>query len=76
MESEKRDSCMDFLKGIVINLVIVGHSFSDVRNMVIDSALIVCILSVVLAFFVSAVCIAMAQIIGNSSWWRKVLFGK
>lgn len=42
----------------------------------IDSALIVGILAVVLAFFVAAVCIAVARIIGISSWCRRILFGK
>ncbi|MDE6386368.1 MAG: acyltransferase family protein [Lachnospiraceae bacterium] len=42
----------------------------------IDSAFIAGILSVALACAVAAVCIIIAKIIGISSWWRRILFGR
>ncbi len=42
----------------------------------IDSVFIVGVLAVVLACVVAAVCIAAAKVIGISSWWRSVLFGR
>lgn len=42
----------------------------------IDSAVIAGILSVALACVVAAVCIIIAKIIGISSWWRRILFGR
>lgn len=42
----------------------------------IDSAVVVGILSVAMAFTVGAVCIVIARVIGISSWWKKILFGR
>lgn len=42
----------------------------------IDSAVIVGVLAIVLAALVAAVCILISKVIGISSWWKKVLFGK
>lgn len=42
----------------------------------INSTAIVGILSVVLAIIVGAACILIARVVGISSWWRKILFGK
>ena len=42
----------------------------------IDSAVITGLTSVATACVLAAVCIAIAKIIGISSWWKRVLFGK
>ncbi len=42
----------------------------------IDSAFLIGAVSVALALLVAAVCIAIAKVIGISSWWRQILFGK
>lgn len=42
----------------------------------IDSSAIVGILSIALAFLVGAICIVFAKVIGISSWWKKILFGR
>lgn len=42
----------------------------------IDSAYIVSILSVLSAFVIAGICTGIAQVIGVSAWWNKVLFGK
>lgn len=42
----------------------------------IDSVLIAGIAAIALAVLVAAVCTVAAKVIGISSWWRKVLFGK
>lgn len=42
----------------------------------IESAYIVSVLSVLSAFLIAWICTGIAQIIGISAWWSKVLFGK
>lgn len=42
----------------------------------IDSAAVVGILSIAMAFLVGAICIVIARVIGISSWWKKILFGR
>lgn len=42
----------------------------------IDSAAVTAFLSIALALAVAAVCVAIGKILGISSWWRKLLFGK
>ena len=42
----------------------------------IDSAFLMGALSIALALLVAAVCIVIAKVIGISTWWRKILFGK
>ncbi|MDE6846690.1 MAG: acyltransferase family protein [Lachnospiraceae bacterium] len=49
--------------------------YKDYFNM-IDSVVIVGIVSVSLALLVAAVCITVAKVIGISPWCRKILFGK
>ena len=42
----------------------------------IDSALLIGIISVALAFLVAIICIVIAKCIEISSWWKRILFGK
>lgn len=42
----------------------------------IKSATLIAVVSIVSAFIVAVICVAIARIIGISAWWRKILFGK
>ena len=42
----------------------------------IESTYIVSILAILSAFLIAGICTGIAQIIGISAWWNKVLFGK
>ena len=42
----------------------------------IESRTLIAVVSIVSAFIIAGVCVAIARIIGISSWWRKILFGK
>lgn len=60
-------------------IIYVLHGFlTDYKKYfsMINSTAAVGMLSIILAIVVGAVCILIARVVGISSWWRKILFGK